>query len=160
MTRNVSEKSCRENQNTHFVFNKFFPPWNPAVYGIMWKNTVERGRLQMTIWRVCFACWIPKATKTHSEYVILIAFPPQQWLQERASMLHYKHSTCLVCLKQECWPVWYQNVRTSSSLCFSWVTFETTDTAHVNQIMSRAVPTTLFRTTDFTGLTFLNYRKE
>jgi len=23
--RNVSDKSCGENQNTHFVFNKFFP---------------------------------------------------------------------------------------------------------------------------------------
>jgi hypothetical protein len=28
--------------------------------------------------------WIPKATNTHSEYVILTAFPLQQWLQERA----------------------------------------------------------------------------
>jgi hypothetical protein len=26
------------------------------------------------IWRMCFACWITKATDTHSEYVILIAF--------------------------------------------------------------------------------------
>ena len=35
------------------------------------------------------ARWIPKATDTHSEYVILIAFPLQQWLQERESMLRY-----------------------------------------------------------------------
>jgi hypothetical protein len=28
------------------------------------------------------ACWIPKATDTHSEYVILIVFPMQQWLHE------------------------------------------------------------------------------
>jgi len=34
-----------------------------------------------------FACWINKATNTHSEYVILIAFPLQQWSRERASML-------------------------------------------------------------------------
>ena len=27
----------------------------------------------MTIWRICIACWIPKATNTYSEYVILIA---------------------------------------------------------------------------------------
>jgi len=33
------------------------------------------------------ACWIPKATNTHSEWVILIAFPLQQWLHERASTL-------------------------------------------------------------------------
>ena len=35
------------------------------------------------------ACWIPKATNTHSQYVILIAFPLQQWLHERASVLRY-----------------------------------------------------------------------
>jgi hypothetical protein len=29
------------------------------------------------------------STKTRAEYVILIAFPLQQWLHEHASMLHY-----------------------------------------------------------------------
>jgi hypothetical protein len=29
--------------------------------------------------RMRFACWIIKATDTHSEYVILIAFPQQKW---------------------------------------------------------------------------------
>jgi hypothetical protein len=28
----------------------------------------------MTIWRMCFACWIPKAINTRSEYVITVAF--------------------------------------------------------------------------------------
>ena len=32
------------------------------------------------------ACWIPKATNKHSQYVILIGFPQKQWLQERASL--------------------------------------------------------------------------
>jgi hypothetical protein len=36
------------------------------------------------ILRMRFACWITKATDTHSEYVILIAFEMQQWLRERA----------------------------------------------------------------------------
>jgi hypothetical protein len=31
-----------------------------------------------------FACWITKATEAHSQYVILIAFPRQKWLRERA----------------------------------------------------------------------------
>jgi hypothetical protein len=31
-----------------------------------------------------FPCWITKATDTHSEYVILIAFSRQQWLRELA----------------------------------------------------------------------------
>jgi hypothetical protein len=40
------------------------------------------------------ACWIPKATNTHSEYVILTAFPLQQWLYERASMVRYTYIPC------------------------------------------------------------------
>jgi len=46
----------------------------------MWKNVVEQSRPQMTIRQVRFACWVPKATNTHIEYVICIAFPQQQWL--------------------------------------------------------------------------------
>ena len=38
--RNVSNKSCRENQNTHFTFSNFFSE-NHAVYEIMSKNLVE-----------------------------------------------------------------------------------------------------------------------
>jgi len=49
----------------------------------MWKNTVEGERPQMAIWRMRIACWIPKATNTNSQYVILIAFPLQQWLYEQ-----------------------------------------------------------------------------
>jgi len=40
------------------------------------------------------ACWIPKATNTLLDYVILIAFPQQQWLHERASMLRYVYIAC------------------------------------------------------------------
>ena len=39
---------------------------------------------------------VPKATNTNSEYVILIAFPLQQLLQERASILRYTYMACLV----------------------------------------------------------------
>ena len=49
----------------------------------------------MTIWRMRIACGIPKATDTHSKYVILIAFPLQQWWHERASMLRYTYIACL-----------------------------------------------------------------
>ena len=58
------------------MFNDFFFE-NLAVYKIMWKNIIEPGRPQMTIWRMRIACGIPKATKTYSEYVILLAFPLQ-----------------------------------------------------------------------------------
>jgi hypothetical protein len=54
----------------------------------MSKNIVQWGRSRKTIWLTRIACWIPKAT--HSlKYVILIAFPLQQLLHERASMLCY-----------------------------------------------------------------------
>jgi hypothetical protein len=55
----------------------------------MLKNVVERGWPQLKIRHMRIACWIPKATDTHSEYVILIAFPLQQWLYEGASLLWY-----------------------------------------------------------------------
>ena len=39
------------------------------------------------IWRMRIAFWIPKATYTLLEYVILIDFPQQHLLQERALIL-------------------------------------------------------------------------
>jgi hypothetical protein len=33
------------------------------------------------------ACWIPRATHTHSEYVILMAFPQQKFFSDSATML-------------------------------------------------------------------------
>jgi hypothetical protein len=48
------------------------------------------------MWRMRCACWISKAANTHSEYVILIDFPRQQWLRERAVMLCYTYIACLV----------------------------------------------------------------
>jgi len=62
---------------------------NRDGYEIKWKNIVEWSRLQTTIWRMRIASWIPKAINTHLEYVILIALPLQQLLQECASMLRY-----------------------------------------------------------------------
>ena len=39
----------------------------------------------MTTWRMCIACRMTKATDTQSEYVLIVAFPQQQCLQERVS---------------------------------------------------------------------------
>ena len=84
--RNVSDKSCRENENTHFEFSNLFPE-NSAVFELKWKNIVEWGRPQMTIWRTRIACWVTKATNTPSEYITHIVFPLQQLLLERVSLL-------------------------------------------------------------------------
>jgi hypothetical protein len=71
--KNVSEKVV-EKIKTYFIFNNFSE--NHVVYGIMW-NKYGRTRQatdENIIWRMLFACRITKATDTHSEYGILIAF--------------------------------------------------------------------------------------
>jgi hypothetical protein len=55
----------------------------------------------MVTQRMRTAFWIPNATNTHSEYVILIAFPWQQRLRERGSMLRYTYIARLVILYSE-----------------------------------------------------------
>ena len=50
--RNVLEKSCTENQNTHFMFNNFFFE-NRAIYDIMSKKMEPQE---------------PKMTSKHSAY--------------------------------------------------------------------------------------------
>ena len=79
--RNISDRSCRENQDHISRSIIFF--LNSTICEIMWKNVVEQGRSQMTIWRMCIACWKPKTRNTITEYVILFAFPQQQWLHEQ-----------------------------------------------------------------------------
>jgi len=46
--------------------------------------------------RMRSAFWAPKATNTQSEYVIPVAFPLQQWLKERSSMLRYTYIAHIV----------------------------------------------------------------
>ena len=70
------------------MFTKFLF-YDRVIYKIMWKNIVEPERPQITIRRIHISRWVPKATHTHSEYVILTAFLLQQWLHERASLLRY-----------------------------------------------------------------------
>ena len=45
---NVTDKSCSEYQNTHFMFNNFFSE-NRAIYERKWKNIVEPDGPQMTV---------------------------------------------------------------------------------------------------------------
>ena len=86
--RDVSDESCRENQNMHIVFSNFFE--NHTILEIMWKDIAERDRPQMTVWHMHIACYITRGTNTH------IAFPLQQWLDEHASILRYTYVACLV----------------------------------------------------------------
>jgi hypothetical protein len=92
--RKGSEKVCTESPNTNFKIKSFFE--NRAVYEIMWKNTIEPDTPQMTTWRTRISCRIITATSTHSECVIFIAFPLQQWFHERSSLLPNRYIGCFV----------------------------------------------------------------
>jgi hypothetical protein len=50
----------------------------------------------MTIWRMRIACWIPTAINTHSEDVILIVCPLQQWFTNATQC--YVKRTLLYCI--------------------------------------------------------------
>ena len=79
--RKVLERCGGENQNTILCTIIFFSE-NRSVYEIVLE---KYGRARQAtddniIWRMSFACWIPKDTNTHSEYVILNAFPRKIWI--------------------------------------------------------------------------------
>ena len=93
--RNVSDKSWRE-MKTHILCSITCFTENRAIYKIMWNNIVELKRCHITTGHMITACWIPKATDTHSEYVIRIAIPVQQWLHDYASMSHCMYVAHLV----------------------------------------------------------------
>jgi len=76
-----------ETVQTNLIFSIYFFLQSCLSRDNVEKNIVQLGRPQMTIWRVRIAYWIPKATNTYSEYVMLIAFPLQQRLHEGALML-------------------------------------------------------------------------
>jgi len=55
-------------------------------------STAEQATDDDIIRHMRFASWIFKATDAHSEYIILIVFPLQQWFYERDTTLRY---TCI-----------------------------------------------------------------
>ena len=67
--------------------------YNHAFHELMWEITVEPDRPQMTIWRMRIACWVSNVANTHSQYVIIIYFPLQQYFHESVSMLRYTEIT-------------------------------------------------------------------
>jgi hypothetical protein len=55
----------------------FFRKWNDVEEYCSARQATDNNIIRPK----SFACWITKATNTHSEYIILIAFPLQHWLQ-------------------------------------------------------------------------------
>ena len=95
--RNTSDKICGENQNKHILCSVKYC-WTSCL---LWDNVEQYVKARQhtdddIIRRMRVTCWITKATDTHSEYVIRIAFPRKQWLQELASVLRYPYiASCI-----------------------------------------------------------------
>jgi len=64
LLRNISDESCRENQNTFYIPQQFSE--NRSIYEIMWKYVVQPDILQATKGRMLIECWMPKDKNTHS----------------------------------------------------------------------------------------------
>jgi len=90
---------------------------NRAIYKIMWKDVVDRGRPQMTILRMRIACSMPKATNTYSEYVIFIVFSLQQWLKERVPNLRQTYIAWLLFVLRRVLILCYRIVTRSQESC-------------------------------------------
>ena len=85
----------RKSRHTFYVQQRFSD--NRALHETVWGKCGTAGQAtdDYTTRLTLFACWIPKATNTHSEHVTLIAFPLQQWLYERLNVTLYVH--CMSC---------------------------------------------------------------
>jgi hypothetical protein len=86
-------KKLLKKLETRFVF-KFLSMMCPLQ--IIWKYTAQLGMSQTTLWCMQIAFWITNATNTHSVYILLIVLPLQQWLHERAFLMSYTNTACLV----------------------------------------------------------------
>jgi len=66
---NVSDKICRQNQNTNLCSVASFP--KIVLFMTMWGNNVELEQAtdDNKIRRMRITCWVPKATNTHAQYV-------------------------------------------------------------------------------------------
>ena len=123
--RDVLDESCRENQNTHFMFNflfiyLFFFVEHAAVYGIMSKSVVEPEGPRMT--SPCGACALHvgyarlharmntptrpgththlhahEHARTHTQICNTYCFSTAKIIRVRASVLRYTYIACLVC---------------------------------------------------------------
>ena len=98
-----------EKIKTHVLCSTFFFPRKSCL---LWCNvekccTAGQAMDDNIIRRMRIACLITTATDTHSEYVILIAFPLQRWLNERASALRFTYFACIVVISTKLCLLWW-----------------------------------------------------
>jgi hypothetical protein len=96
----------------------------------LWDNVEEHGTARQAtddnvIRRVRVACWVTKAnthTHTHSEYVILIVFPRQQWSRKRSYVNYLVFANFLISFVHAKYPAPRFIHDTGSSRLGSWDT--------------------------------------
>jgi hypothetical protein len=92
--RNVSHRCCRENQNTHFVVSNCFFRKSCCLWDA--EKCCRAGQASDDNTAHAHRMLDTQGYKhTHSGCVVLIVFPPQEWLHECASILRHKYA-CLV----------------------------------------------------------------
>jgi hypothetical protein len=97
--RTVSSKSCRENQNTYFMFSNIFPEIVPFMrkYRKIWW---ESEKSQMTKWRIRVVCWISKATRPQAHARSNAPIPTHRTLSQPYCCLSIDMPRALQCLVQ------------------------------------------------------------
>jgi hypothetical protein len=113
--KNVLNKSCRENQNTHLCYVSFFRKLHRLRENVEKCDGARGATNDVTTWRIRVACWMSKATRTlvlpdahapghphlgmrthtHTNRYTY-CFPRQQRFRERASTLRYTYIACLL----------------------------------------------------------------
>jgi hypothetical protein len=85
LEREMFQTKVVEKIKTHILCSVTFPRKSCRLWDSVEKYATDRqATVDNIIWRI--ACCITKAAGTHSEYVMLIDFPRQQWLRESASL--------------------------------------------------------------------------
>jgi len=72
----------------------------------MWKNFVQLGRPQLTIWRMRIACWTPKTTNTFSEHVTHFFSTATMVAWTHLNVARYAH--CPSCIEWTLLPTHYK----------------------------------------------------
>jgi hypothetical protein len=88
-----------EKIKTHILYSVTFFRESCRSWDNVEKHVKETDRPQMALRRMRIACWISKATSTHSEYKMFTDFPLPQWLHESAWMLCYTYIACPTLVK-------------------------------------------------------------
>jgi len=72
--------------------------FNCTIYEMTWKIIVGPGRQQMTVWCMCIAYWVTKATNTHSQNMqyLLIFRCTNGYMTMPQCYIIYTNIACLV----------------------------------------------------------------